>query len=83
MLFSEIFFPANLHLDFSLIGMLVILLLVLIWFWNHLLQRKVAEYAAKFNNELENHRQGEAKYRRLISSLGNDFIFLPSIPRES
>ncbi len=53
----------------------IVLLLVLALLWNYLLQRKVAERTAQFQQELMSRRQGEAKYRRLISSLGGDFIF--------
>ncbi|NOQ14978.1 MAG: PAS domain S-box protein [Methyloprofundus sp.] len=53
----------------------IVLLLVFILLWNYLLRRKVAERTAQFYSELASRRRGEAKYRRLISSLGSDFIF--------
>ena len=53
----------------------IILLFCFILFWVRLLRFQVAERTAEFQNELEQRRKGEAKYRRLADSLGSDYIF--------
>ncbi|NOQ64066.1 MAG: PAS domain S-box protein [Methyloprofundus sp.] len=50
-------------------------ILLFILLWNYLLRKKVSQKTAQFQQELLARQQGEAKYRRLINSLGNDFIF--------